>query len=202
MNGGHSLCVEHINNNLSNLVHIIICLVGLYLFYKNDVLLVNSSYEILCLCWEYITNGLKGVVILLILCLNYKNNTSYICVNMKLLCSVIYINQKQIIKKKILDKVILIKSFLVCYKQILNLECGNLAYHIRVISLTLCQKDMLQLIVIKHFKKLIAPYYLAFCRWIDKCTNCIFTVIYILKCRGKHLSLCIQYTKVCSCNIL
>ena len=50
------------------------------------------------------------------LSLNNIYNSLNISFNMKFLCSCIHINSKKIIKKKILDKVILIKSFLICHK--------------------------------------------------------------------------------------
>ena len=90
---------------------------------------------------------------------------------MKFLSSVVDINQKEIVKKKILDKVILVKSLLVGDKKILNLECCDLAYHVCVISLALCHKNVFQLIVVKHLEELVSSYHLALCRRIHKCTN-------------------------------
>ena len=38
------------------------------------------------------------------------------------------------IKKQVLDKIIFIKTLLVCNKQVLDLECCQLSYHIYIIT--------------------------------------------------------------------
>ena len=113
MHRNHSLCVQHINYNICSLAEIIIGVCRLNLFYKNYVLLINSSNKVSRLYREDISYCLKRIVILLRLSLNDKYASLYICIDMKLLRSVIYINKKKIIKKEILYEIVLIRSFFI-----------------------------------------------------------------------------------------
>ena len=51
----------------------------------------------------------------------------YVIFNMQLFRAAVNIHQQQVIQQQILDKVVLIISFLICNQKALNLECGNLA---------------------------------------------------------------------------
>ena len=80
------------------------------------------------------------------------DNPADICLNMKLLRSVVNIHQKKIIKKKILDKTVFVKTLLIRYDQILNLEGCQLAYHISILIIPMGYQDIFQLVIITDFK--------------------------------------------------
>ena len=110
----HCLGIKHINHNLSCLLKIILCLTRLYLADEDDILFIDSRDEIFCLCREQAPYRLKCIDILLILCLYYIDNSLRRYFNMKLLCAIIDIYQQQVIKKQVLNEVILVKTLLVC----------------------------------------------------------------------------------------
>ena len=110
----HCLGIKHINHNLSCLLKIILCLARLYLANNDDILLINCSDEILYSSGKQAAYRLKCIDILLILCLYYIDNSLRRYFNMKLLCAIIYIYQQQVIKKQVLNEVILVKTLFVC----------------------------------------------------------------------------------------
>ena len=138
----HSFGVERVEYCKSDLIHLIIAFIRLQLLDYYDILLINCRYKVLCLGCKKCSQCLKCIVILLMLSLNYEHKSPHICLNVKLLSPVIYINKKKIIKKKILYKIILIESLLVCDKKILYLKCCNLADHIYIIAAALCQQHI------------------------------------------------------------
>ena len=71
-------------------------------------------------------HALYRAVIFLLVQFQDHNYTTDICFNMKLLRSVVNIHQKKIIKKKILDKAVFVKTLLVRNDQILDLEAASL----------------------------------------------------------------------------
>ena len=83
---------------------------------------------------------------------------------MQFLGTIININKKQIIKQQILDKVVLVETFLVGHQQILDLETGNFTHHIDIITVSSCQNNKLQLMLIKNLEKLKPLQNLTVCR--------------------------------------
>jgi hypothetical protein len=83
---------------------------------------------------------------------------------MKLLRAAIDINQKKIVKQQILDKVILIKSFLVGNHKALKLEGSHLADQIRILARIIRYENVFKLLVIINFKELTSLQFLAV-RW-------------------------------------
>ena len=88
-------------------------------------------------------------MILLLVDLENKYDTSYISIDM------------QLFKEEIFDKAVLIKALLISNDKALYLESGQFADHIAVLIITIDNEDILQLIIIAHFKILIAAYKLA-----------------------------------------
>ena len=62
----------------------------------------------------------------------------YIRVNVKLLSPVVNVHQQKVVQKQVLDEVVLVKTLLVSYQQVLNLECSQLANHVNIIAGSLC----------------------------------------------------------------
>ena len=71
---------------------------------------------------------------------------------MKLLGTVIDIHKEQVVKKKILDKAVLIKTFFIGNYQVLDLERRQLAYHIGILIVSMGYQNIFQLIIITHLK--------------------------------------------------
>lgn len=99
-------------------------------------------------------HALYRAVIFLLVQFQDHNYTTDICFNMKLLRSVVNIHQKKIIKKKILDKAVFVKTLLVRNDQILDLEGCKLAYHISILIISVGYQDIFQLIIITDLKVL------------------------------------------------
>ena len=75
---------------------------------------------------------------------------------MQFLGAVVDIHQQQIVQQQILDKVVLIKPLFISHQQVLNLKRRQFSNHIYVVAAALGQQNVLQLMFVKHFKKLIA----------------------------------------------
>ena len=103
-------------------------------------------------------------LVIFIVHFNKQYNSSYIRINMQFLGTIININKKQIIKQQILDKVVLVETFLVGHQQILDLERRHLADHIDIITVSSCQNNKLQLMLIKNLEKLKPLQNLTVCR--------------------------------------
>ena len=83
---------------------------------------------------------------------------------MKLLGTIVNVHKKQVVQKQILEKVITVKTFFVCYDKILNRAYGNFAYHVNVVTGTLGYKNISRFPIIQDFQKVPSTYYLAVCR--------------------------------------
>ena len=70
---------------------------------------------------------------------------------MELHSTIIYIHQQQVVKKKIFDKVILIKMFLIGNDKILDLESGKLSDHCHIL-IAAHDDHILYLIIIVDFE--------------------------------------------------
>ena len=60
--------------------------------------------------------------------------------DVQLLRTVINVNQKQVVKQQVLDKIVLVKALLISYQQVLNLKCCHLADHVYVFASALGKK--------------------------------------------------------------
>ena len=75
---------------------------------------------------------------------------------MQFLGTIININKKQIIKQQILDKVVLVKTFLVGHQQILDLESNHFADHIDIFTGTAGYENILQLLFVIDLEILVS----------------------------------------------
>ena len=75
---------------------------------------------------------------------------------MQLLRTVIYINEQKIIKQQVLDKIILIKTLLICHKKILYLKSRNLANHINIFASAVNYKHIFKAAVVINLEKLVS----------------------------------------------
>ena len=66
--------------------------------------------------------------------------------------TVVNIDEQQIVKQQILDKIIFIKTLLISYQKILDLKCCHPSNHMNIVTVAVCQKNILQLMLIKHLK--------------------------------------------------
>ena len=57
--------------------------------------------------------------------LNDKYDPLDVRLDVQLLRTVINVNQKQIVKQQVLDKIVLVKALLISYQQVLNLKSSN-----------------------------------------------------------------------------
>ena len=121
---------------------------------------------------------------------------------MKLLCPVIDINQKQIVKQQILDKVVLVKALLVCHQEALDLEGSHLADHVYVVRAAARDQDIFQLCIVHNFKKLKTGNHLALGRRILKFKYRLTEILRLLKSRGKHDAFRIHDTHINSADHL
>ena len=83
---------------------------------------------------------------------------------MQLFRTIVNIDEQQIVKQQILDKIIFIKTLLVSYQKILDLKCCHPSNHMNIVTIAVCQKHILQLMLIKHLKKLASTHHLTVCR--------------------------------------
>ena len=88
------------------------------------------------------SDRLKHVEITVIVGFNYHDHSLNIRSYMQFLGAAVNIDQKKIIKKKILDKIIFVETFLVGYDEVLDLECDHLTYHIYVFTRTAGYKNI------------------------------------------------------------
>ena len=80
---------------------------------------------------------------------------------MQLLCPVVNIHQQQVVQQQVLDEVVLIEPLLVGHQQILDLESGDLAYHVDIVIVPVGQQHIFQLLLIIHLEKQVALDHLA-----------------------------------------
>ena len=116
MNPGHRLCIQHIHDYLSRLLQIFQLFLLTDLFDENDVLLIHSSDKIFRMGSKHTPHRLQRTTVLFLIGLDDKSNSSCIHFYMKFFGTVKDIHHEQIIKKKILYKIILVISFLIGYQ--------------------------------------------------------------------------------------
>ena len=83
--------------------------------YNNDIVFINRGDKILGPAREQAAYRFKEIVILVIDCLGNYRNPPYIRIDAELLGTVVDIDEEQIVKQEVLDKIILIKALLICY---------------------------------------------------------------------------------------
>ena len=101
----------------------------------------------------------------------------YVIFNMQLLRAAVNIHQQQIIQQQVFNKIVLIKSFFICDKKILNLKGRDLAYHVNIITFPIGKKYVFQLMFIKNLKKLISLHDLTVCRGFNKGKYLLYVVL-------------------------
>ena len=139
---------ESIKDRMRQFVQVCISLSLLKFLDDNDALLINSSNKVLALAAEETLHALHGTVILLLLKFQNHNCTAYICNDVQFLGAVVNIYEEQVIKKKVLDKAVLVKSFLICNDQILDLERCQFTDHIGVLIVSMSDQNIFQLLVV------------------------------------------------------
>ena len=82
---------------------------------------------------------------------------------MKLFCPAVNVNKKEVVKKEIFDKVILIVSFLIGNKKALYLESRNFTYPVTVLVLSLYLNNILRNTIVINLEILVAKNKLAVC---------------------------------------
>ena len=97
----------------------------------------------MALASEKCPQSLQLIAFLVVTGLYYENDSASGNIDVKLFCSVIYINQKHIIKKKILDKIISVKPLPICHNKLLHLKAYGLAYHRKDVAVSLGKNDIL-----------------------------------------------------------
>ena len=187
--------IQSIHNSMSQLIHLRIALSLFQFLDNNDALLINSSDKISALSAKKAFHALYRAVIFLLVQFQDHNYTTDICFNMKLLRSVVNIHQKKIIKKKILDKAVFVKTLLVRNDQILDLEGCKLAYHISILIISVGYQDIFQLIIITDLKVLKSLDKLAVCLGFYKSLDICRLDFKIRKGRRKYLAVCVNDTK-------
>ena len=187
--------VKSIHDRMSQLIHLRIALSFFQFLDNNDALLINSSDKISALSAKKALHALYRAVIFLLVQLQDHNYTTDICFNMKLLRSVVNIHQKKIIKKKILDKAVFVKTLLIRNDQILDLEGCKLAYHISILIISVGYQDIFQLIIITDLKVLKSLDKLAVRLGFYKSLDICRLDLKIRKGRRKYLAVCVNDTK-------
>ena len=199
MNLCHGLCVQHIQNHVGGLLQVVVGLPRLYLLHQDDILLIHCCDKVLGLAGKQAPHRLQRVGIFLVLCLDNIDHPLYTGLNVKFFGPVVDVHQKQVVKKKVLNKVILVKALFVGYKKILDLERCQLPHHIRIIAAAFGQQNIFQLVLIKHLKELISLDHLTVCRRIYKNKDRVFIFFCIGKCGGQNLAFRVADTEIDSC---
>ena len=125
---------------MGKFIHLRISLTVFQFLDNDNTFLINCCNKVFTLTAKETLHAFHGAMILLLLKFQNHNNTTHICINMKFFRTIINVHQEQIIKKEILNKAVLVKSFLVCNDQILDLECSELSYHISIFVITMCHQ--------------------------------------------------------------
>ena len=182
------------------LIYLISCLCNLLVSFtlchftdNDDIILINRGYEIPCPARKKRTQAVKAVVFLIVYGLCYDGYPSYIGLYPELLRPVIYVDQEQIVKQQILDKIILIEALLVSDQQVLYLKCRDLADRIGILRSALHNYDIFKLKFIKYLKKLMSLYLLAVSGRFRKIRCCRLELRRLLKSRRQYFPLCIHY---------
>ena len=187
---------ERIQYHLCNAVHLCISVLRCQFLDHNNALLIHGSDKITGFGTKQSSYGLKGIIFLLMTDLQYKYHTTCLCVNMQLLRAIVNVNQKQVIKKKILDKVVLVEALLIGYQKILDLERRHSPHHMNIITVAVCQKYILQLMLVEYLEKLTSRHYLTVCRRLCKTKHRITKPFCLRKCRRQHDTFRIEHAKI------
>ena len=161
---------------------------------NNNVFFIHRRDKIPGFSSKQTSDPLKLVSIFLTVCLDNIDGSSNVRFDMKFFGAIINIYQQQIIQQQIFDKIVFIKTFLVCNQQILNLKTGNLANHINIVALSAGEQHILQLMFVEHLEKLASLHYLTVSRRLHKDQSRIFISFTICKCRCQNFTLGINHT--------
>ena len=83
---------EQIHNDLCGLIHLLVSFILPYFFYNNDIFLIHCCDKIFGLSTENATDALQFIAVFVAVGLHDKHNTSDLCIDMQLFCTVININ--------------------------------------------------------------------------------------------------------------
>ena len=164
MNVAVRIRTEQIDHALRDLVQLLVTFVLADFLHNDNILLVDCCDKILRLRAEDSADLLQFIAVLVAVRLHNEYHAAHLGVDVKLLGTVININQQQVVEQQVLDKIILIEPLLICYQKILDLETGNLSHHVYIIAVSACQKNILKLVLIKYLEKLISVHHLTVCR--------------------------------------
>src|SRR5699024_1963761 len=108
------------------------------------------------------------------------------------------IYQQQVVQEQVLNKVVFIKSLLVCREQSLDLKRNQFAQSVGIVCITVQNQYVFQLMVIINLKIKIISHYLAVCRRICESHNFFFSAYIFRKSSCKYFALHVRYAKICS----
>ena len=162
---------QGVKNRPGQLIHIAVAFSVFKLFHNDNASLIHCRNKIFCLSAEKALYRFHCVVVFFLLKFHDHNNAAYIRINMEFLGTVVDIHQQKIIKKKIFDKAVLIKTLFICNDQILYLERCQLANHISVLVVTMGNQNIFQLIIVAHLKILKTFYKLTVSLRFYKCLH-------------------------------
>ena len=117
----HHLGGKHIQHTLGNLLYLLVAVIRSKLLHYNNILLIHGCNKVIALCGEEFLQGFLHRAVHIFMRLNQEYNSPYTDFDVQLLRSVINVYKKQIIQKKILDKIVLIEFLSVRYQKGLNL---------------------------------------------------------------------------------
>ena len=102
----HGFGIQRIPDGVGCLLDVLIVIAAcLKLLHQDDALFVDFRDEVPFLIGEHVPQNLHRLGILLVPRLDDKDNPAALADNVKLLRAVVDIDQKQVVQKKILDKV-------------------------------------------------------------------------------------------------
>jgi len=148
------ISLEQSENHFCGLVQICSAVRIIHFFYYNDILLIHGSYKIFIFSFKNTTYLFKLIAFFIPVRLYNIYNSPDISFNMQLFGTIVNIYQQEIVQQKILDKIVLIKTFLVCNQKILDLKTCDLSDHIDIIAISICKQHIFQLMFIKYFKEM------------------------------------------------
>ena len=129
---------EQTKNYFCGLIQILIAVHLVYFFNNNNIFFIYCCNKIPVLSFKDATHFLKIVAFFVTIGLYNIYHSAHICFNMQFFGTIVNIYQKQVIQQQVLDKIIFIKSFLICNQQILNLETCDLSNHINIVTVAIC----------------------------------------------------------------
>ena len=139
------LCItfEQTKNYFRGLIQILIAVHLVYFFDNNDIFLIYCRNKIPVLALKDTAYLLKLISLFVTVGLYNIYHSAHISFNMQFFGTIVNIYQKQVIQQQVLDKIVFIKSFLICNQQILNLETCDLSNHVNIITVAVCQQYIL-----------------------------------------------------------